>query len=55
MFFMLRGLNIAAYQIKSIARVLFAQWKKNTAEDVPIVSWVVFENVLMVGFIRYVL
>ncbi|XP_049387465.1 uncharacterized protein LOC125851761 [Solanum stenotomum] len=39
--------ELAAYQLKGIARVWFDQWKKNRADDTPIMSWVVFESALM--------
>ncbi|KAH0652537.1 hypothetical protein KY289_030215 [Solanum tuberosum] len=42
-----KRVELAAYQLKGIARVRFDQWKKNRAEDAPIVSWVVFESAFM--------
>uniref|UniRef100_M1D9T4 Gag-pol polyprotein n=1 Tax=Solanum tuberosum TaxID=4113 RepID=M1D9T4_SOLTU len=42
--------ELAAYQMKGVARVWFHQWKKNRVEDVPIVSWVVFESAIMGRF-----
>ncbi|KAH0650376.1 hypothetical protein KY284_030288 [Solanum tuberosum] len=36
--------------MKGVARVWFDQWKRNRAEDVPIVSWAVFESALMGHF-----
>ena len=39
--------ELVAYPRKSVARIWFDQWKKNRAEDAPIVSWVVFKSSLM--------
>ncbi|WMV29732.1 hypothetical protein MTR67_023117, partial [Solanum verrucosum] len=35
--------ELAAYQLKVVAREWFNQWKKSKTESAPIVSWVVFE------------
>jgi len=42
--------ELAAYQLKGVARIWFDQWKQNRAEDAPVVSWVVFESALMGRF-----
>ncbi|KAH0758077.1 hypothetical protein KY290_021570 [Solanum tuberosum] len=42
--------ELAAYQLKGVARIWFDQWKKNRAEDALVVSWIVFESALMGNF-----
>jgi len=42
--------ELAAYQLKGVARIWFDRWKQNRAEDAPVVSWVVFESALMGRF-----
>nr|AAT39945.1 Putative polyprotein, identical [Solanum demissum] len=42
--------ELAAYQLKGVARIWFDQLKKNRAEDAPVVTWVVFESALMGHF-----
>ncbi|WMV30455.1 hypothetical protein MTR67_023840 [Solanum verrucosum] len=34
--------ELAAYQLKGVARIWYDQWKKSRAEGALIVSWVVF-------------
>ncbi|KAH0683182.1 hypothetical protein KY290_021771 [Solanum tuberosum] len=36
--------------MKGVTRILFDQWKKNRADDTPVVSWAVFESALMGRF-----
>ena len=46
-----KRVELVAYQLKGITKVLLDQWKRNTLEDALIVSWDVFENSLMGHFI----
>ncbi|WMV40811.1 hypothetical protein MTR67_034196 [Solanum verrucosum] len=42
--------ELAAYQLKSVARIWFDHWKKGRVEGAPIVSWVVFESAFIGSF-----
>ncbi|KAH0781998.1 hypothetical protein KY290_001596 [Solanum tuberosum] len=42
--------ELAAYQLKSVARTWFDQWKKSRAEDALILSWAVFESSFLGSF-----
>jgi len=42
--------ELAAYQMKGVARIWFDQWKKNRAEDAPPASWAYFEEAFLGGF-----
>ncbi|KAH0665107.1 hypothetical protein KY285_026313 [Solanum tuberosum] len=39
--------ELGAYQLKSIARTWFDQWKKGRAKGAPILSWATFEEVFL--------
>ena len=42
--------ELAAYQLKGVARVWYDQWKKSRVDGAPIVSWAVFEEPFMGSF-----
>jgi len=42
--------ELVAYQLKSVAKTWFDQWKKSRADEAPILSWVVFESAFLGRF-----
>ncbi|WMV45377.1 hypothetical protein MTR67_038762 [Solanum verrucosum] len=42
--------ELAAYQLKGVARIWIDQWKKSRAKGAPIVTWVVLEGAFMGRF-----
>ncbi|WMV58652.1 hypothetical protein MTR67_052037 [Solanum verrucosum] len=39
--------NLDSYKFKSIARIWFDQWKKNTKEGAPLLCWAMFEDAFL--------
>lgn len=42
--------ELAAYQLKNVARTWFDQWKKGRAEGAPLASWACFEEAIFGRF-----